>query len=141
MKYALSIFLVLIFTFQLVQCQVTDTLTQKSQQEMYDFHIQKHKKLKKTGWILLGAGLVTVGGGYAIAATSDGLFGSGDGFEAGSILIMTGTLSMAASIPVFIISGSNKRKAEAILETGNIGFGSIPFDNQRYVSVGLRIDF
>ena len=37
MKY-LIIFLVLIFTFQSAQSQVTDSLTVQSNQEMYDFH-------------------------------------------------------------------------------------------------------
>ncbi len=44
MKCTLSIFLVLIFTFQSVQSQVTDSLTEKSQQEMYDFYSLKHKE-------------------------------------------------------------------------------------------------
>ena len=138
MKLALSIFLVLIFTYQLAQSQVTDSLTEKSDQEMYDFYSLKHKKLKRTGWILLGAGLAATGVGLSIAGNS-GIYD--DGFTTGSILVVAGALTTISSIPVFIISGSNNRKAEAILETGKIGFGSIPFDNQRYVSVGLRINF
>ena len=140
MNCALSIFLVLIFTFQLAQSQVTESLTEKSEQEMYDFYILKHKKLKKTGWILLGAGLAVAGGGYAIAANSN-VLDSGGGFVPGSLLLIAGSLSTVASIPVFVVSGSNNRKAKEILGSGKIGIGGIPFDNQRYVSVGLRIDF
>ena len=137
MKHALSIFLVIIFTFQLAQSQVTDTLTQKSQKEMYDFYSIKQKKQKRTGWILLGAGVVAAGGGYLLGTNA----GNWDGVGGGFILFSAGTASIAASIPFFVISGSNKRKAEAILETGKIGFESNSFDNQKYVSVGLRIDF
>ena len=136
MKCTLSIFLVIIFTFQLAQSQVTDTLTQKSQQESYDFYIQNQKKLKKTGWILLGAGAAAAVGGALIVNNNDL-----DEIGSGVIITTAGVVSMATSIPFFVISGSNKRKAEAIMETGKIGFGSNSFDNQKYVSVGLRINF
>ena len=141
MKCTLSIFLVIIFTFQMAKSQVTDTLTQNSQKEMYDFYSINHKKQKKTAWILLGAGVLAAGGGLAIAENSSVFDESDSGFTSGSILFLAGSASILTSIPFFIISGSNKRKAEAILETGKIGFGSIPLNNQRYVSVGLRIDF
>ena len=136
MKY-LIIFLVLIFTFQSAQSQVTDTLTVKSNQEMYDFYISKHKKLKTTGWILLGTGVAAMAVGGAIIYNS---IMDEDG-EPGGILFVAGGLATAASIPVFIISGSNNRKAKAILGSGEVGIGAIPFNDTRYVSVVLKIDF
>ncbi len=61
--------------------------------------------------------------------------------EPGAILFLAGSAATIASIPVFIVSGSNKRKAKAILASGIIGIGAIPFNNTRYASVGLKIDF
>lgn len=47
MKYNFSILLALIFTLHIAQSQEVEPLTEKSSQEMYDFHSLKHKKLKK----------------------------------------------------------------------------------------------
>lgn len=139
MKCTLSILLVLIFTFQSVQSQVTDSLTEKSNQEMYDFYSLKHKKLKKTGFILLGAGLAATGGSLLLVANAS--LSDDSTWTAGGILFIAGSLSTIASIPVFIVSGSNKRKAKAILGSGNVGIGAIPFNDTRYVSVGVKINF
>ena len=131
------IFLVLIFTFQSVQSQVTDSLTVKSNQEMYDFYISKHKKLKTTGWILLGTGVAAMGVGVAIAANS--LY-SDDG-EPGAILFVAGGLATISSFPVLGNANKNKKKAKAILGSGEVGIGAIPFNDTRYASVGIKINF
>ena len=136
----LILFLVLIFIFQLTQSQETEPLSEQSNQEMYDFYISKSKKQKKTGWILLGSGVVATGAGLLIASNSNVLSDDG-GFASGSLLVLAGTLTTISSIPVFIISGSNKRKAKAILASGEVGIGAIPFNNTRYASIGLKVDF
>lgn len=136
----LIIFLALIFTFQLTQCQETEPLTEQSKQKMYDFYISKSKKQKKTGWILLGSGVVATGTGLLIASNSN-VLSDGGGFASGSLLALAGTLTTISSIPVLISSGSNNRKAKAILASGEVGIGAIPFNNTRYASIGLKIDF
>jgi hypothetical protein len=103
MKCTLSIFLVLIFTFQSVQSQVTDSLTAQSIQEMYDFYSSNNKKLKKTGWILLGSGVVTMGVGFAMGFNEDSEL-------TGSILMTLGLSTTISSIPVFIIAKKIKEK-------------------------------
>jgi len=132
------LFLVLIFSFQLALSQSTDSLTTQSQKEMYDFYISKHKKQKKAGWILLGSGVVAFGTGVIIGSNS-GLYD--DGFAAGALLVTAGTLSTISSIPLFIVSGSNNRKAKALLGSGQVGIGTFPYSNARYASVGIKIDF
>ena len=132
----LLISLVLLFTFQLAQSQVTDSLTVKSKQEMYDFYSSKHKKLKRTGFILLGVGVVASITGILIASTQD----SNDVY-AGVGLFLLGTAPMIASIPVFVIAGSKKRKSKAVLGSGEVGIGTIPFNDTRYASVGVKISF
>jgi len=137
MKCTLSIFLVLIFTFQSVQSQVIDSLTVQSKQEMYDFHISKHKKLKTAGWILLGTGVAAMGVGGAIMYNAF----MDEGGEPGEILFVAGGLATISSIPVFIIAKKNKRKGKAILGSGEVGIGAIPFNDTRYASAGIKIDF
>ena len=139
------IILVLIFTFQSVQSQVTDSLTAQSKQEMYDFYIAKNKKLKTTGWILLGTGVGACLAGASIAANnftlSENETEEANKFVAGTGLFVVGAAATIASVPILIVSGSNKRKAKAILTTGNVGIGAIPFNDTRYASVGIKISF
>jgi len=135
------IFLALMFTFQLAQSQVTDSLTEKSQQEMYDFYISKQKKLKTTGWILLGTGVAAMGVGFALTNNSSVYGDSSNDWAYGSGFILVGSLSAIASIPVFIIAKKNKRKASTILGNGEVGIGAIPFNDTRYASVGIKINF
>jgi hypothetical protein len=139
----LSTFLVLLFTFQMAQSQVTELLTEKSRQDVYDFYSLKAKKQKTTGWILLGTGLAATVGGYAIMANNFDLFDSDSdgGLAAGTGLFLVGSIVTIASIPVLIVSGSNNRKARAYLETGTAGVGNFTFDNSKYVSIDLKIDF
>ena len=127
----------------MAQSQVTELLTEKSRQDVYDFYSLKAKKQKTTGWILLGTGLAATVGGYAIMANNFDLFDSDSdgGLAAGTGLFLVGSIVTIASIPVLIVSGSNNRKARAYLETGTAGTGNITFDNLKYVSIGLKIDF
>ena len=141
MARILLIFLVLLFTFQSIQCQVTDSLTEQSKQEMYDFYSSKHKKLKRTGWILLGTGLGALTVGSIIAVNSDNTLDDLGRDITGGLLMAVGSFSMLASIPVFIVSGSHKRKANAILGSGEVGIGALPFNDARYASVGIKINF
>ena len=137
MKSSLSILFVIVFAFQSVHSQEIETSTEKSQQEMYDVYSLKHKKLKKTGLILLGAGAGAMLTGTIIAATSD----SWGGVGSGAIVMTAGLMSTIASIPVLIVANSKKRKAAVILGSGKIGMQGLGFDNSSYVSTGLKISF
>ena len=133
MKQLFLFLLVLIFSTQGILSQEKELKTEKSPQEMYDFYSLKHKKLKRTGFIILGAGVGAIITGIVITATAD----SYDGV----FIFLAGATTTFASIPVFIVAKSKKRKAEAILGTGKIGIEGVSFDNSRYVSVGLKINF
>lgn len=145
MKRILSTLLVLLFTFQMVQSQITEPQTDQSTQNMYNFYSFKAKKQKTTGWILLGTGLAATVGGSAIMANNFYIWGGSEdeerGLAAGTGLFLAGSMATIASIPVLIVSGSNNRKARAYLETGTAGVGNITFDNSKYVTVGLKVDF
>ncbi len=65
-------------------------------------YLQKSKNQKVTAWILAGGGVVLeIAGAIAYQKGNAGLF-----------LFGAGLLSQAASIPFFIASGINKRKAK-----------------------------
>jgi hypothetical protein len=67
-------------------------------------YLQKSKSQKTAAWILLGGGVaLDIGGGFW--AASDFSINGPD------VLIVVGTASILASIPFFIASGKNKRKA------------------------------
>lgn len=142
MKRFLALLILLLFTVQIAQSQITDSLTIKSQQEMYDFYSSKHKKLKKTGWILFGAGLGAAIAGVAIAANTN-LFDDSqdDKLVAGAGMFFVGSCAFIASIPVLIVSGSNNRKATAILQSGQTNRVNIPKQNSHYVGVGIQYNF
>jgi len=62
MKRLLGILLVLIMSSQIIQGQVIEQVNNNSQQDLYDFHMLKHKKNKTAAWILMGTGTaITVG--------------------------------------------------------------------------------
>ena len=66
-------------------------------------YLQKSKHQKTAAWILLGSG-VTV---FAIAAPGN------VSFDVLGTLVVVGSLSTLGSIPLFIASARNKRKARA----------------------------
>ena len=83
-----------------------------SQTEKQDFskeyYLEKSKRQESSGWVLLAAGTAMGIGGIIIVNQGD--IYSAD-FEAGAVLVLAGAASGLASIPFFISSGSNSRKA------------------------------
>lgn len=80
---------------------------------------QKSKKQRTIAWILLG-------GGVAIATVSHNLAQKAtifsDEFAIYGVMFVVGGVATVTSIPFFIASGKNKRKANLVLkgETGHI---------------------
>lgn len=134
----LLLFIVLLFSVQSAQSQVIDTTSTLSKQEMHDYFYSKHKKQKKTGLILLGSGLAAVGTGLLLARNADDW---GDQFTAGGLLYFAGTLTTISSIPVLIISGSNKRKAQTYVQMGQHQMIESKLADSNLVSVGVKIEF
>jgi len=103
-----------------------------------DYYLEKSKRQGTAGWVLLGAGTAMGIGGIIIMDQGD-IF-SAD-FEAGAVLVLVGAASGLASIPFFISSGRNSRKA-----------ARLSFNPQNYPdpyghfsgiqpALGLKIDF
>lgn len=93
-----------------IMAQQTEPGKQLTKQEYLD----KSKRQKTTGWVL-------VAGGTAMAVTGAIIFGQSDFLDAedpdtdlGGVLFVAGIAADLASIPFFISSGKNARKAATI---------------------------
>lgn len=71
-------------------------------------YLQKSKNQKTTAWVLLGGGAGFILVGTLIGNSKEASF---DDVGTGVVLGGIGALSMLGSIPLFIASGRNKRKA------------------------------
>ena len=71
-------------------------------------YMQKSKNQKTAAWILLGGGAALIGTGFIVG---DGKEASFDDAATGAVVAGVGLLSAIGSIPLFIASGKNKRKA------------------------------
>ena len=137
LRQKLPIILALLFTFNMTFAQEIEPQDKNSQQENYNYYIGQHQKLKKTGYILLGAGAGLMLGGVVFAASGD----SWSDVGAGALIFTFGGLSTVASIPVFIVSGSKKRKAKTYLEGGVGSMANLSLNNPKYAAISLKLDF
>ena len=78
--------------------------TNSTQLSINQNYLRKSKNQKTAAWILFG-------GGAALAATGALVLNSSFDNAAGGIFVSAGLLSAIASIPLFIASGRNSRKA------------------------------
>jgi hypothetical protein len=82
--------------------------TTSPQKKTKEDYLLKSKKQKTTGWILLGGGAGLIIIGDVIGNSNEASF---DDAGTGLILAGIGAISMLTSIPVFLASGKNKRRA------------------------------
>ena len=116
-------------------------------------YLKKSKNQKKAGWIMLGGGAAIVATSLIIPeGESEGLqvcyallceTHKNDGIKGG--LAVVGTLSMLGSIPLFLASGKNKRRANAVsasfkTENASIVRGSSLIKMQ-YPALSIKIAF
>ena len=62
---------------QMNTAQVAELTSEKTPQELYEFHINKKKKNNISGWVTLSGGLAMVVGGVATGLNN--LYGGNDG--------------------------------------------------------------
>lgn len=77
-------------------------------------YLEKSRKQKTTAWILLVGGGVVSSIGMVIGMSemfTDLFDAATDRGSAGPVLLVAGVASMAGSIPLFIASGKNRKKA------------------------------
>ncbi len=140
----LALLLTVVLIVQYTQGQIVDSVTTDTNQKMYEFLMAKHKKQKKTGLILLGSGLAATGLGVLIIYNDSDWFDdedAGSEYTAGTILYTAGVLSALSSIPVLIIAGENRQKAQIYAQIGQQRMMDFNLENSKAVAVGVKIQF
>lgn len=92
-------------------CQIQTTTFSK------EYYLEKSKKQKKTGWIVLGTGLTfaAIGGLVQLSNSNQTSYGSGFDFDfTGAYIAIGGGVLSLASIPCFVNASKNKKLAVAI---------------------------
>jgi hypothetical protein len=91
-------------------------------------YLLKSKNQKTAAWVLLSGGVALIGAGFLIGDSKNATF---DDAGTGVVLGGIGFLSTIGSIPLFIASGKNKRKAMKV--TGFIKMETTPsFQKQSF---------
>jgi len=126
-------------------CQRVDSL-----QAMKTEYLRKSKNQKTAAWVLLGGGIaLTVTGmiiysnAYTSAVENDPWYFGSDANPTGAVIATVGLLSAAGSIPLFIASGKNKKRAMAIstsfkMEKASIAKGTMMV-RRSYPALSIRI--
>nr|WP_288836420.1 hypothetical protein [uncultured Flavobacterium sp.] len=107
--------------------------------------MEKSKKQKKTGWIVLGTGLTfaAIGGLVQLSNSNQTSYGLGFDFDfTGAYIAIGGGVLSLSSIPCFVSAAKNKKMAVAlIIDNQNI---LLPQDNsftfKKQPSLCLRIE-
>ena len=103
MKKSLFYFLLLAMPATIF-CQKTND----SVPDIKTHYLVKSKNQKTAAWVLLGGGTALIGIGFLIGDSKNATF---DDAGTGVVLGGIGFLSAVGSIPLFIASGKNKRRA------------------------------
>lgn len=125
-------------------CQQTQPKTSLTREN----YLQKAKKQNATAWVLLGSGFAVTSAGIitGINGTADEFAGIFTGensntLEVGGVMIYTGLAAMAGSIPFFIASSRNKKRAMSLSlknEKAQL-FSKQSFVNHSIPSISLKL--
>jgi hypothetical protein len=116
----------------------TSVFSQQTPSVQTDY-LQKSKNQKTAAWVLLGGGTVLIGTGFLIGDRKESSF---DEAGTGVIIGGIGFLGTLGSIPLFLASAKNKRKANA---TTFLKWRPIPFVQRQsfvqhsFAAVSVRI--
>jgi folate-dependent tRNA-U54 methylase TrmFO/GidA len=113
-----QIVIILLFTISVSTFGQKDTIPQAFNSTDY---LKKSKKQNTNGWILLGSGFAVAAAGVIVGITGTveefaGIFTGEESntFETGAVMSYIGAAAMLGSIPFFIASSKNKRKAREV---------------------------
>ena len=116
-------------------------------QTLPDYLLKKSKNQKTAAWILLGSGSAVAIAGSIIGTNAVKNSNPNDPFDifppgslAGGAMILGGIAAIVASVPFFIASGKNKRKANLILQNEPQSFLRQLHKGKNY-SVGVSFNF
>jgi uncharacterized membrane protein len=134
MKKTITFLMLLLFTVNAFSQTIPNNEFSK------EYYLKKSKNQKTTGWILLSGGtLMTVVG---VIGFSDSWYSSSNSTtDAYGFIMLGGVISGLGSIPFFIMSGNNARKAATISLINQPVFspmqGSLVLNSQPALSVKI----
>ena len=107
-----------------------------------EFYLEKSKKQNKTGWFLIGTGIVLSTVGIIGFSNSDFLDPNSE-TDAYGFMILGGSIAGLSSIPVFIGSANNARRAATVTfyVNPNLGSKSVAMVQNYEPLVGFKITF
>ena len=115
MKHLLLLLICIIsMQVQQLQAQVHDSAAAAALKNSY---LIKSKSQKTTAWVLLGVGVAAIAVGIITenaANNTDNIYSGVSDVATGVIITGIGALSCIASIPFFISSGKNKKRAMSV---------------------------
>jgi hypothetical protein len=145
----LTFFCVLTYSFLMptIQAQHLENSTTKPGNKDFRYYSKKQKNQKTTAWILLtGGAVLSVSGMVAQAATATmdlvTIMAGAEPEEfsqTGTYVAYAGLATMATSIPFFIASGKNKKRANISLQQQKITMGNKISQQSNYHSICLSI--
>ena len=97
----------------------------------------KARKQKTAAWILLGAGAGLATTGFIIGSSSTSF--DDNKLTTGAFLIITGGIAMVGSVPFFISSGSNKRRAELMLKNESSSSLRTVHNRRNFIALSIKI--
>jgi hypothetical protein len=112
------------------------------------FLLQKSKKQRTAGWILLGGGIALC---YASVINAFGEDHSGDNdvynpsepvstkITAEEIMAYAGAGAIISSVPLFIAGNKNKRKAKLLIKNGTVFTGPRLYLKQQFISLQISL--
>jgi hypothetical protein len=125
-----------------IQAQHVENSPAKPSSKNFLYYSKKNKNQKTTAWIMLGGGAVLTVSGLALIS-KELLIDPWSGDEVnpigGEIMGYAGLASMAGSIPFFIASGKNKKRAKISLQQQKITMGNKISQQSNYHSICLSI--
>jgi hypothetical protein len=122
-------------------CQQSSPLPTQTSRD----YLKKSKKQKRAGWIMLGSGAAMLAVGIPLMETADeGLGGLGQGIGGFALMIGGGAL-MLTSVPFFIASSKNKKRAATVsgflkMEEAQV-LRTTVLKNKGYPAVMLRLQW
>ncbi|MEO6894716.1 MAG: hypothetical protein ABI136_06730 [Ginsengibacter sp.] len=131
MKKSWSILLLIFFIniFKISAQTYQPGSTKSEQHKMADLLIKKSKRQKTAAWILMGAGAGVAIAGGIIGTNAIKNSNPDDPFDifprgslAGGAMVLVGVAAIITSVPFFIASGRNKKKANLIFQNESQSF-------------------
>jgi hypothetical protein len=98
-----------------------------------DYYLTKSKKQKTVAIVLLTGGGLATTLGFGIGGGNESSF---DEANTGGIIAVVGIASMIGSIPLFIASARNKRKAKLVINTVS-HFDPLAGINKKMITAGI----